>query len=162
MSTSPFSVETAATWAGAGTVFTVLLGLTVKFLMKTFRTDRLDATTTGAEINTYKRLQEEIIRLEAIIVAQQKRTDDLEARLDELRDIELDGQADLAVVTILLQQFPCGQNCKNTTASFDQLKDVVARMNERKKERQALIREVLHREPKSKAKAKTEKPKDDK
>lgn len=140
----PPSIEQVASYTGAGAVFATLLGLVIRFLMKTFRTDRLEAATSGAEINTFQRLQSEITRLENIIKIQQSRTDELEDRMDKLKEIEFEGQADLAVLSLLATQFPCSNHCENPTEAFDQLRDVILRMNARKAERQGIIKEPFY------------------
>jgi hypothetical protein len=135
------NLEQAAGWTGGAAILSMFGTMFVRFLMKTFRTDRLEAAATGADMNSYNRLQNEITRLEGIIVAQQKRTDELEARLDSLRDIELDDVADIATLAVLIAQMPCGR-CQSPDDMFKQSQEILTRMNIRKRETQGIIRGV--------------------
>lgn len=140
---TPIDVETAIKWTGGGAVFATLLGLVVKFLMKTFRTDRLESASTDADLNSYKRLQDEIVRLEKIIAVQQARTDELESRMNSLRDLELDGVVDIAMLAAILAQMPCGA-CVIDTTIFKQAQDIMKRIIDRRIEKQALMKGEVH------------------
>ena len=142
MPTPPIDIEQAAKWAAGGTLSATMLGMVARFLMKTFRTDRLEATLSTADTNTFTRLQSEIQRLEQIIIGMQKRTDELEARLDKLRDIELDDVSDIATLTVLINQMPCGK-CQDPSIIFRDAREVLGRMNTRKRETQVLIRGIV-------------------
>lgn len=137
------NIEQAAVWT-LGTSAAGTLGvMVVRFLMKTFRTDRLEAVSTGADMESYARLQKEITRLENIIIVQQRRTDELEDRLNTLRDIELDDVADIATLAVLVAQMPCGR-CAAPDDMFSQAKDILVRMNARRRETQVIIRGGIH------------------
>lgn len=142
MPMSQINLETAAGWAGAGTVFATLVGLVVRFLMKTFRTDRLEAASSTAEISTYQKLQGEISRLETIIIGQQKKLEEMETRLNKLRDIELEDVSDIAMLTVLVAQLPCG-SCNAPDAVFQQTQEILAKMHHRKRESQGIIRGTI-------------------
>lgn len=135
-------IETITKWAGLVAAFFTVVGLIIRFLTKYIRTDRQETATTNADISIYKRLQEEIVRLEKIIVTQQGHLELTDKQFDLFRDLEMDGASDLGQLTIVLTHMPCN-GCVNPQDSIHQLVDIVERMNKRRLERQKIIKGEL-------------------
>ena len=129
----PTNLESAATWTSGAAIMAWLGTMLVRFLTKTFRADRLEAATTGAEVAGYERLQKEIERLA-------RKCEQLEDRLNRLRDSELEDAADIASLSILIQQMPCGKCQYAEEDIFGHAKLILAMMIKRKKETQEAIK----------------------
>lgn len=132
------NLETAAGWTGISALAMTLGTMLVRFIMKTVRTDRMESIATGADMNSYERLQKEIKRLEDIIATQKSRTDELEARLDRLRDMELDDVADISTLFVLVSN-NC-LKCPNSSLVHDQMVEILKSMKARKLGGMAIIR----------------------
>jgi len=108
--------DNAVKWAGLGTGIAGLVGLAIKFMMKTVRTERLDQLSAAVEISTYARLQQEIVRLEDALSKRLTRMRYLETHLSALEQAAADDINDMAEITILLSHLPCGHCSAPDTA----------------------------------------------
>lgn len=135
----PSSLENAGTWVGGGTACAVLLSAVMRFLMKTYRTDRMESTVNAAESSTFERLQREIKRLESIINGKQHRIDLIEFKLCHIRNNEIYDAADISELTVLLRQLPC-KGCNNVDA-YVECKSVLARLAKRIRGTHVMLRE---------------------
>lgn len=137
---TPTNLESASAWAGGLAIVSTVGTLLLRFLMKTFRSDRLEAVSSSAEVGSYARLQGEIERLS-------KKYDELEIRFNAIRDMELEDVADIATLSVLINQMPCGR-CGTPDELFQQAHEVLVRMNTRKRMAQTLIRATDHTDDK--------------
>jgi uncharacterized protein YlxW (UPF0749 family) len=132
------TLEELGTWVGILVGFTTLLTIVIKFIAKTFRTERLEAASMRAELGGFVRLQEEIAELKKSSLDLNNQIDELERKLNRIREIESDTAADLAILSILITQFPCPK-CDHIVEAYDQIKDVVDRMAIRRTARVNII-----------------------
>jgi nitrate reductase NapAB chaperone NapD len=121
-------------------------GLIIRFLTKFIRLNKEEEASTKTKItmeeagaSIYKKLQDEIVRLEKIIILQQKEIELVDAKLDALRDLEMDGALDLGQLTMVISSMPC-HTCLNPTDSMPQLKEVVDRMARRREDKQTVLK----------------------
>lgn len=137
-------IEVITKWAGLVTAFLTAVGLIIRFITKYIRKDRRDTAIADADMGLYKKLQDEIARLERIIILQQTQAENEAVKMNLLRDLELDGATDMGQLTMIVAHMPC-QNCTLSSESIEQLTEVVTRMNNRRIVRQRVIRgEVQH------------------
>jgi hypothetical protein len=132
------NIESAVSWTGISAFVLSLMTLMVRFVMKTVRTDRLESTVSNADNSSYDRLQNEIKRLEKAISVEKSRTDELEARLDRLRDMELDDVSDISALFVLLSS-NCSV-CPNGLSTHDEMIRILISMKARKVGGMAIIR----------------------
>ena len=145
----PTGIETAVTYTAGGTLGAALIVWFVRLVMKTYRTDRLEATLSDADQHTVKRLQGEIERLNKEMVeqrdrfnselaAQRRRTDEVERRLGRLRDIEMAGAADMGMLVAYIESMPCGK-CQAPDDTFAHIEEILNRIIARRGEKSALL-----------------------
>jgi hypothetical protein len=132
-------IETFAKWVGLIAGFLTSVGLIIRFLSRYIREDRKESAETAADISVYKKLQDEISRLEKVITTQQTHIETGENKVDALRDLEMDGATDLGALTMIITHMPC-HKCANPSDSIAQLQDVVERMNRRRIEKTKIIK----------------------
>lgn len=125
-------MELAAVLTSGSVGGITLLTLLAKFLMKTYRTEQLDTATNNSATSAFKRMQEEIDKLS-------KRCEELENRIDKLRDLELDGAADMATLIVYIRQMPCG-NCTAPSGTFAEIEAILERLIARRKEKSDIIK----------------------
>jgi hypothetical protein len=125
-------------YAGLGIAFLTLLGLITRFLTKYVRTERQEVAVANADISIYKKLQDEIARLERIVITQQTHEEAADRKFDMLRDLEMDGALDLGQLTMVLTHMPC-HKCLEPADSLNQLIDSITRMNARRAEKQRVM-----------------------
>lgn len=132
-------IEVITKWAGLVTAFLTATGLIIRFITKYIRKDRRESAIAEADMGLYKKLQDEIVRLERIIILQQTQAENESKKMNLLRDLELDGATDMGQLTMIVAHMPC-QNCELSGESLEQLTEVVDRMNNRRIVRQRVIR----------------------
>lgn len=132
------SLEKAPVYLAYSVTGLTVLMATAKFLMKMIRGDKLDAISTKATVSSYALLEGNIATLTLALEKQQKKINDLENRLDMLRDIELEGAADIASLTIYISQMPCGK-CGAPADTFAHIEEILKRITDRRKQKQNII-----------------------
>ena len=111
--------------AGGGSLIWLL-----RWVVRTFHLDRTANAAADAEGGIIKRLTGEIGRLEEIIRKQNLRIDELEGRINHVRELEVADASDLAELAVLIDTH-CG-GCVNATEAKKRMAGVIARIRERK------------------------------
>jgi hypothetical protein len=126
--------ETGVLYTVGGVGAIALIVKLWKFAMQTMRVDKLESTAMMSDLTSYKRLQEEITRLELVIKTQQDRLEFMEKQFDKLREMQLDDVADVATLATLVELFPCHQ-CQSQGVTFVQTRNTILNMHRRRRRR---------------------------
>ena len=101
-----------------------------------------DSTTSAISNQLLENLRDEIKRLDGVIAGLAGQLAQMNITINEIRNLEIHAAADFGALDMIAQTMPCNA-CMNQGEPFVQLQDVVARMKVRRRERQALIEEVI-------------------
>ena len=124
-------LEEAVKYSLAGFTGMGLVTWLARFLMKSYRTERLANTVTGAEIGSYERIVKEVKWL-------RRKCEDLEYRIKMVAEVELEGATDVGMLTAYIQNMPCGK-CGAPDDTFSHIEEILARMVERRKIKMTLL-----------------------
>ena len=120
-------VADVGAWVLGGTGLSALVVLLVKKLIIDAFNGKSQIINIQAGDNLINRLQSEIARLEEIIKKQNRRIDELEARIGVIHDLEIQDAADIAEMTILLdtacKDCPMNDHTIRMTGILDRLRN---------------------------------------
>lgn len=109
-----------------GTGGTVTLVALARWLMKNYRSEKIDRLIAKAEEGAFSRLEGEVKAL-------REEVKQLKDELAKFRKDELMDMADLSTIKAFADHLPCGNNgCPGTTTSFDKMKKALNDMYTRK------------------------------
>jgi hypothetical protein len=136
------SVNEAVAWTIGGTGSIGIAFYLLRLAIKGLSSDSVLLSNNRADNGIIKRLQDDSVRLEAIIKKQAMRIDELELRLNALHDVEVEDAADLAELAILMEALcvECADNSKHKRISI-----VIERLRFRRQElRENITRQRFH------------------
>jgi hypothetical protein len=139
----PISTEEGAAYVVGSTAFVAMLFKFGKYAMQTLRLDKVESTIVQSDIASYKRLLEEIARLKEELQEQREYVRNLEERFDRLRDIELEGAADLGMLMVHIQNMPCGK-CSAPAGTFEHIEIILERMMKRRNDKARVFQETAN------------------
>jgi hypothetical protein len=126
-------VDTAVKYSFLSFAGMGLLTWLARFLMKSYRTEKLANVVNDADISGYDRLEKEVKRLGRKCAAMEK-------ALKLLCDVEIEGAADMGMLTVHIANMPCGK-CGAPSDTFHHINTIIERMVERRKFKMQLLQE---------------------
>ena len=137
----PINIENSVGLAGGSVVGIAVLFKLAKFVMQTLRIEKLESTVVAADVASYKRLLEEITRQGIELAKQRKLINTLYHKMDSLRELELEGFADLGMLTVHVRNMPCGA-CGSPDDTFADIEIILKRMMDRRLVKQKLFSDM--------------------
>jgi hypothetical protein len=136
------NIDEITNWAGLLTVVLTGAGYLARAIFRSFTSNKSNPVgekMAAVNLSLYDKLQKEVDRLDKHVEGLEKENEELELQLHKLHDIEVDGAADLGMLTAFVDQFPCNTQCTKTTEMFILAQDVLERMNKRREEKRTLL-----------------------
>lgn len=130
-------LEAAVKWSFSGFAGMGLLTWLAKFLMKSYRTEKLANTISDTDIGGYDRLEKEVKRLGRKCAA-------LELAFKQLMDFELQGAEDMGMLHVYVSNMPCHE-CKSPKDNVEQIQIILLRMAERRAAKMQILQEDFNK-----------------
>ena len=130
-------VDVSSKWTAYGIGVVALVTWLGRFLMKSYRTEKLANVVNETDIGGYERLEKEVKRLGRKCAA-------LEQAFKQLMEFELQGSEGMGMLTVYVSNMPCS-TCVNPKDNIDQIQIILLRMADRRSEKMRILQEDFNK-----------------
>jgi hypothetical protein len=129
--------EATVKWSFLGLTGAGCMTWLMRFLMKSYRTEKLENAINQTDVGGYERLEKEVKRLGRKCAA-------LELAFKQLMEFELQGAEDMGALAVHVANMPC-HTCTSPKDTIDSISIILLRMQERRSEKMRILQEDFNK-----------------